>query len=112
MSAEQIHPAADRTKLAASLHSAQAQGLLRDSRAVASLLLGVASPIAQSAEGNARDQAPRWALQNAAYWDYFEMDIKEVLLGAFSGLEPSLCDAVRQVVELTLGSLRKAHLCA
>jgi hypothetical protein len=106
----QAQRTADLTRLTASLHSAQAQGLLRDPRAVESLVRGIAHAIAQTVEGNTRDPAASWALQSSVYWDYFEMDIKEALLGPFSGLEPALCEAVRQVIEATLTELRRAHL--
>jgi len=108
----QAQLATDLTRLTASLHSAQAQGLLRDPRAVESLLLGIGHAIAQTVEGNSRDPTATWALQSSVYWDYFEMDIKEALLGSFSGLDPSLYDAVRRVIEVTVAALRRSHLCS
>lgn len=99
-------------RLTASLHTAQAQGLLRDQAAVESLLLGIARAIAQTAEGNRRDPSAAWALQSTVYWDYFEMDLKEALLGSFSGLDPVLCGAVHRVVDATLAALKRSHLCS
>jgi hypothetical protein len=100
----------DRVRLTASLHAAQAQGLLRDPAAVETLLLGIGRAIAQTVEGNRLDPAASWALRSPAYWDHFEMDIKEALLGPFSGLDLALYGAVRQVVDLTLGALRRSYL--
>ncbi|GAB4255870.1 MAG: hypothetical protein Kow0092_01400 [Deferrisomatales bacterium] len=97
------------TRLAVSVHSAQAQGLLRDPDTVEQLLLGIARALANTVEGNARDPETAWALESAVYWAHFEMDIKEALLGAFSGLDPTLCRAVRDVVELTLETLKRKH---
>ena len=110
MVAAQAPQTTELTRLTASLHGAQAQGLLRDPRAVENLLLGISHAIAQTVEGNTRDPAASWALQSAVYWDYFEMDIKEALLASFSGLDPSLYDAVRRVIEATLTELRRDHL--
>jgi hypothetical protein len=97
------------TRLTASLHAAQAQGLLREPSAVRHLLLGISRAITRTVEGNARDPETAWALQSQIYWDHFEMDIKQNLLGAFSGLDPALCDAVRKVVEVTLEALKKTY---
>lgn len=104
-----IAPGLDLSRLATSLHSAQAQGLLREPDSVRHLLLGIARALANTVEGNARDPDVAWALRSDVYWDHFEMDIKEALLGAFSGLDPTLCDAVRKVVETTLGALKKKY---
>jgi len=112
MVAAQAQLTTDLTRLTASLHSAQAQGLLRDPQAVESLLLGIGQAIAQTVEGNTRDPAASWALHSAVYWDYFEMDIKEALLGSFSALDPALYDAVRRVIEVTVAALRRSHLCS
>lgn len=99
----------DLARLAASLHSAQAQGLFRDPGIVEHLLLGIARALTRTVEGNATDPEAAWALQSDVYWAHFEMDIKEVLLGACSGLDPSLCSAVRAVVDVTLDTLKKQH---
>jgi len=103
---------ADLARLTASLHTAQAQGLLRNPEAVENLLLGIARAIARTVEGNRREPDAAGALQSTAYWDYFEMELKEALLGSFSGLDPALCEAARRVVDVTLGSLKRFHLCS
>lgn len=97
------------TRLAASLHSAQAQGLLRDPGTVEHLLLGIARALTRTVEGNATDPEVAWALQSDVYWDHFEMDIKEALLGACCGLDPALYSAIRAVVDTTLDELKRAH---
>jgi len=110
MVAVQAPQTTELTRLTASLHGAQAQGLLRDPRAVENLLLGISHAIAQTVEGNTRDSTACWALRSVLYWDYFEMDIKEALLSSFSGLDPSLYDAVRRVIDVTLTELRRDYL--
>lgn len=96
-------------KLTASLHAAQAQGLLGRTEVVRQLLLGIVNALAATVEGNARDPEAAKALQSDVYWDHFEMDIKEALLGAFSWVDPELYDAVRQVVESTFLHLKKTY---
>ncbi|MBI5015642.1 MAG: hypothetical protein HZB55_09160 [Deltaproteobacteria bacterium] len=96
-------------RLAASLHAAQAQGLLGRSEVVRQLLLGIVNALAATVEGNARDPETAQVLQSDAYWDHFEMDIKEALLGAFSWVDPALCHAVRDVVDATFQHLRKTY---
>lgn len=100
----------DRIRLTASLHAAQAQGLLRDPAAVERLLLGIGGAIAQTVERNRLDPSTAWAVRSPAYWDHFEMDLKEALLGPFSGLDPALYGAVREVIDLILGALRRSYL--
>jgi hypothetical protein len=97
------------TRLTASLHAAQAQGLLREPNAVRQLLAGIAGAIIRTVEGNARDPETCWALRSQVYWDHFEMDIKETLFGAFFGLEPALCEAARTVVDTTLAALKNRY---
>jgi hypothetical protein len=96
-------------RLAASLHAAQAQGLLGQSEVVQQLLLGIVNALATTVEGNARDPETERVLQSDVYWDHFEMDIKEALLGAFSWVDPALYDAVRDVVDSTFQHLRKTY---
>ncbi len=105
----ELTPTAEATKLTASLHAAQAQGLLRDPAAVRQLLAGIAEAIIRTVEGNAREPETLWPLRSQVYWNHFEMDIKEALLGAFVGLDPSLCEAVRNVIDTTLAALKKAY---
>ncbi len=102
-------PGPELSPLATSLHSAQAQGVLRDPSAVRQLLLGIANAIANTVEDNARDPEASWALRSDVYWNHFEMDIKEALLGAFAGTSPLLYAAVREVVEATLTSLKRTY---
>jgi hypothetical protein len=97
------------SRLTVSLHAAQAQGLLREPAAVRQLLMGIARAITRTVEGNARDPETAWALQSEVYWDHFEMDIKQNLLGACSGLDPSLRGAVRHLVDATLDTLKRAY---
>ncbi|MDW7709511.1 MAG: hypothetical protein SCH98_03485 [Deferrisomatales bacterium] len=101
----------DLTRLTASLHAAHAQGLLRNPAAVDELLRGIAQAISQTVEGDHVDPETSWSLRSALHWDYFEMGLKEALLRSSFGLQPSLCVAVREVVDLTLRSLRRSHLC-
>lgn len=96
-------------RLAASIHAAQATGALRDPEAVRNLLAGIADALTHSVEGNARDPESAWALHSQIYWDHFEMDIKEALLGAFAGTPPALSVAVREVVEQTLNALKRSY---
>lgn len=102
-------PSVEATRLTASLHAAQAQGLLRDPGAVRQLLAGISGAIIRTVESNARDPETLWPLKSQVYWDHFEMDIKEALLGAFFGLDPALCEAARTVIETTLSALKKAY---
>jgi len=97
------------TKLMTSLHEAQAQGVLRDETAICRLMTGIEQALSNTIEGNARDPKAAWALQTDVYWDYFEMDIKENLLRAFSGLDPELRRIVRQTVDETLSSLKREY---
>lgn len=103
------HADSDLTRLAASLHAAQAQGLLRNPDAVADLLGGIRRALANTVERNAGDPDASWALRSEVYWDHFEMDIKEILLRAFAGLDPRLCRQVRSVIETTLANLKQRH---
>lgn len=95
--------------LASSVHSAQAQGLLRQPETVAHLLYGIRGALCRTVEGNAGNPLTAWALRSPVYWDHFEMQIKEVLLTSFCGLEPTLCHAVRDQIETTLADLKRRY---
>lgn len=97
------------TKLMTSLHEAQAQGVLHDATAVGRLLIGIEEALANTIEGNAKDPKASWALQTNVYWEYFEMDIKENILTAFSGLDPDLRRIVQRTLEETLSSLKRKY---
>ena len=99
-------------RLACSVHSAQAQGLLRQPKAVAHLLEGIGAAVRRAVEGNAGDPQAAWALRSDVYWDHFEMHIKEALLTSFCGLDPSLYGAVRNRIEDTLGELKRHYRCS
>lgn len=99
-------------QLASSVHSAQAQGLLRQPEAVANLLAGISGALRRTVQDNARDPRAAWALRSDVYWDHFEMHIKEALLTSFSGLDPSLCGAVREQIEDTLSELKRHYRCS
>lgn len=96
-------------RLAASLHEAQAQGLLGRSEVVRQLLIGIVNALAATVESNITDPEMAQVLQSDVYWDHFEMDIKEALLGAFSWVDPAVYDAVRDVVDTTFRHLRKTY---
>ena len=96
-------------ELTNSLHAAQAQGLLRDSAAVRNLLEGIAGAVIHTVDNNARDERYAWALQSPTYWAHFEMHLKESVLGACAGLDPSLCRAVRDVLDATLTHLQRSY---
>lgn len=100
---------ADLGPLASSMHSAQTRGLLRRPETVAHLLRGIEGALRRTVEGNAGDPQAAWALRSNVYWDHFEMQIKEVLLTSFFGLDPSLCGAVREQIETTLADLRRHY---
>jgi len=97
------------SQLACSVHSAQAQGLLRQPEIVAHLLHGIERALRRTVEGNAGDPQAAWALRSDVYWNHFEMHIKEVLLISFSGLDPTLCGAVREQIEHTLADLKRQY---
>ena len=97
------------TKLSTTLHAAQAQGLLRQPEAVRQLLVGIVRALTSTVEGNARDPEAAKALQSSVYWDHFEMDIKEALLGAFAWVDPPLYGAVRDVIDVTFRELKKTY---
>jgi hypothetical protein len=97
------------SRLAAALHSAQAQGLLRQPAAVRQLLLGIVKALATTVENNTREPEAARALRSLVYWDHFEMDIKEALLGAFAWVDPPLYAAVREVIDVTFRELKKAY---
>ena len=99
----------DLQRLASSLHVAQAQGILRDRRSLDHLLAGIGRALTNVVKGNAEDPQLAWALRSDVYWDHFEMDIKEVILSAFSGLDPELCKEVRGMIESTIGDLKKRY---
>jgi hypothetical protein len=99
-------------QLASSVHSAQAQGLLRRPETVANLLEGISGALRRTVQANARDPRAAWALQSDVYWGHFEMHIKEALLTSFSGLDPSLCEAVREQIETTLADLKRHYRCS
>ncbi len=107
----QRDPPAALGPLASSVHSAQAQGLLRRPETVAHLLHGIEGALRRTVEGNARDPQTAWALRSDVYWDHFEMQIKEVLLTSFCGLDPTLCRAVRGQIEITLADLKRLYRC-
>ena len=96
-------------RLEASLHDAQARGLFVDREAVRQLLAGIVSAVASSVEGNARNPATAAVLQSDTYWNHFEMDLKETLLGAFAWVEPDLHDAVRRVLDATFSELKRIY---
>lgn len=96
-------------RLVASLHAAQAQGLLGQADVVRQLLLGIVSAVVKTVEGNAQNPQTAAVLQSDVYWDHFEMDIKEALLGAFSWVDPQLYQAVKESIEVTFRELRKIH---
>lgn len=99
-------------QLASSVHSAQAQGVLRQPRAVAHLLEGIAVALRRTVQDNAQDPHTAWALSRGTYWDHFEMHIKEILLTSFNGLDPCLCGAVRERIEATLADLKRYYHCS
>lgn len=105
----QSEPNPSVARLSAALHSAQAQGILRQPEAVRQLLFGIVNALASTVEGNARDPESAGALRSSVYWDYFEMDIKEALLGAFCWVDPPLYSAVREVIDVTFRELKKAY---
>lgn len=99
-------------RLTATLHAAQAQGLFGRTEVVRQLLLGIVKALAAAAESNLGDAETARAMQSDVYWDHFEMDIKEALLGSFSWVDPALCAAVREVIEATFAHLRKTYRAA
>ena len=105
-------PSPGPTQLASSVHSAQAQGLLRDPEAVAHLLDGIEAALKRAVEGNAGNPQAAWALRSDVYWDHFEMQIKEALLTSFCGLDPSLYGAVREQIDSTLAELKRRYHCS
>ena len=96
-------------RLEASLCDAQARGLLAHGEVVRQLLVGIVSAVAASVEGNARNPATAAVLQSDTYWDHFERDLKETLLGAFAWVEPELHDAVRRVLDATFSELKRIY---
>ena len=60
----QRDPAVDMSQLANSVHSAQAQGLLRQPDTVAHLLRGIEGALRRTVEGNAGDPQTAWALRS------------------------------------------------
>ena len=96
-------------RLEASLCDAQARGLLAHREVVRQLLVGIVNAVAASVEGKARNPATAAVLQSDTYWDHFEMDLKEALLGAFVWVEPELHDAVRRVLNATFTELKKVY---
>ncbi|MBI5446178.1 MAG: hypothetical protein HY900_33815 [Deltaproteobacteria bacterium] len=97
------------TKLAATLHAAQAQGLLQKPEMLRQLLLGIVRALVSTVDGNARDPEAAPVLQSNVYWEHFEMDIKEALLGAFAWVDPVVYNAVRDAIEITFRELRKKY---
>ena len=97
------------TRLSAALHSAQAKGVLRQPEAVRQLLFGIVKALATTVESNVREPEGAKALRSPVYWDHFEMDIKEALLGAFAWVDPPLYSAVREVIDVTFRELKKVH---
>ncbi len=96
-------------RLLASVHAAHAHGVLGKPEAVELLLAGISRALVNSVESNARDPHSAWALYSEAYWDHFEMNIKESLLVAFAGTPPALREAVRTAVEDTIRHLKRAY---
>ncbi len=96
-------------KLAATLHAAQAQGLLRRPELVRQLLMGIVRALISTVEGNAQDPDAARVLQSAVYWNHFEMDIKEALLSAFSWVDPPVYEAVRNAIEITFREMKKKY---
>jgi hypothetical protein len=97
------------SKLATTLHAAQAQGLLRRPEMLRQLLFGIVRALVSTVEGNAQDPEAARVLQSSAYWDHFEMEIKEALLGAFAWVDPPVYEAVREVIEITFRELKKRY---
>jgi hypothetical protein len=97
------------TRLAATLHAAQAQGLLKRPEMLRQLLLGIVRALVSTVDGNARDPEAAPVLQSSVYWEHFEMDIKEALLGAFAWVDPPVYNAVREAIELTFKELKKKY---
>ncbi len=96
-------------RLAATLHAAQAQGLLRRPEMVRQLLIGIVRALISTVEGNAQDPEAARVLQSSVYWSHFEMDIKEALLGAFSWVDPPVYEAVRNAIEITFREMKKKY---
>lgn len=97
------------TKLAATLHAAQAQGLLKRPEMLRQLLLGIVRALVSTVDGNAQDPDAAPVLQSNVYWEHFEMDIKEALLGAFAWVDPPVYNAVRDAIEVTFRELKKKY---
>jgi hypothetical protein len=96
-------------RLTAALHAAQAQGLLGRPEVVRQLLLGIASAVTAAVEGNRRRSELAPALRSDAYWEHFEMEMKEALLGAFAGLDPQLTQTIRAAIDATFRELEKTY---
>ncbi len=97
------------SRLSATLHEAQAQGLLRRPETLRQLVLGIVRALVTTVEGNAQDPEAAPVLQSQVYWNYFEMDIKEALLGAFSWVDPPVYEAVRDAIDVTFRELKKRY---
>ena len=97
-------------RLFCALHEAQAEGIWEHPQAVRQLLEGIANAVVRTAEQMAGDPAHAWALRSPVYWEHFEMHLKEALLGASSGLPPSLRLAIREALERALTAVRTRYL--
>ena len=97
------------SRLTATLHEAQAQGLLSRPEMLQQLVVGIVRALVTTVEGNAQDPDAAPVLQSSVYWNHFEMDIKEALLGAFSWVEPQVYKAVRDAIEITFRELKKRY---
>ncbi len=106
----EARPRPGATRLLSALHGAQADGVWQEPVAVHRLLQGIQSAVVRTVEHNASDPDRSWALASPVYWAHFEMYIKEALLGACTGLPRDLTESVREVLESTLGDLRRRYL--
>lgn len=96
-------------RLLSSVHAAHAHGMLANPEAVDALLAGISRALEHTVESNAQDPHAAWALHSEAYWNHFEMNIKESLLIAFAGTPQAVRNAVRLVVERTIGQLQRTY---